>query len=332
MHRGAPRAGRGHVRRGAPSRRQRAAFSVRSESDTPITVGLRADRARPRRPGPWPAAGPARRPAIVLFNGKPQHPKRTVILRAGDVLTLRTPGGGGLRRPGHAVRRRRGTRPDLRAGDGAMITIIRGAHAARRHGRGPRRGATLVIDAPASPRWSATGLARARGSDGSSTSKAGPCCPGSSTATCISRWTPAPSPLVTLAAEPPQETGRAAARRAAGHPPARHHHRARLRGERPRRDPLRAAIAAGQAEGPRIRPAARPSACAGATPRCCAIPWRRRPTRRAAARRQLDGGARLHQEDGHGWLRQGRREAGSLRADGPSTSAPAAEVAHAAQA
>jgi len=36
---------------------------------------------------------------VVLLNGTPQHPKRTVILRAGDVLTFRTPGGGGYGDP-----------------------------------------------------------------------------------------------------------------------------------------------------------------------------------------------------------------------------------------
>jgi N-methylhydantoinase B/oxoprolinase/acetone carboxylase alpha subunit len=38
-------------------------------------------------------------PGVVLLNGTPQHPKRTVILRAGDVLTFRTPGGGGYGDP-----------------------------------------------------------------------------------------------------------------------------------------------------------------------------------------------------------------------------------------
>jgi N-methylhydantoinase B len=72
-------------------------FSVRSESDTPITVGLRADRLVHAAQGL--AGGGPGAPGIVLFNGKPQHPKRTVILRAGDVLTFRTPGGGGYGNP-----------------------------------------------------------------------------------------------------------------------------------------------------------------------------------------------------------------------------------------
>ena len=72
-------------------------FSVRSESDTPITVGLRADRLVHAAQGL--AGGGPGAPGIVLFNGKPQHPKRTVILRAGDVLTFRTPGGGGYGDP-----------------------------------------------------------------------------------------------------------------------------------------------------------------------------------------------------------------------------------------
>src|SRR5262245_24899925 len=36
---------------------------------------------------------------FIELNGTPQHPKRTVILRAGDVLTFRTPGGGGYGDP-----------------------------------------------------------------------------------------------------------------------------------------------------------------------------------------------------------------------------------------
>jgi len=68
-------------------------FSVRSESPTPITVGLRADRLVHAAQG-LQGGGPGA-PGVVLLNGEPQHPKRTVILNAGDVLTFRTPGGGG---------------------------------------------------------------------------------------------------------------------------------------------------------------------------------------------------------------------------------------------
>jgi N-methylhydantoinase B len=72
-------------------------FSVRSESDAPITVGLRADRLVHAAQGL--SGGKPGATGVVLLNGKPQHPKRTVILRAGDVLTFRTPGGGGYGDP-----------------------------------------------------------------------------------------------------------------------------------------------------------------------------------------------------------------------------------------
>ena len=72
-------------------------FSVRSESAAPITAGLRADRLV--HPAEGLFGGRAGAPGIVLLNGAPQHPKRTVILRAGDVLTFRTPGGGGYGDP-----------------------------------------------------------------------------------------------------------------------------------------------------------------------------------------------------------------------------------------
>jgi len=72
-------------------------FQVRSESGTPITAGLRADRLV--HPAQGLFGGRAGAPGVVLLNGTPQHPKRTVILRAGDVLTFRTPGGGGYGDP-----------------------------------------------------------------------------------------------------------------------------------------------------------------------------------------------------------------------------------------
>ncbi len=72
-------------------------FTVRSESDAPITVGLRAERLA--HPAQGLFGGQAGAPGVVLFNGNPQHPKRTVILRTGDVLTFRTPGGGGYGDP-----------------------------------------------------------------------------------------------------------------------------------------------------------------------------------------------------------------------------------------
>jgi N-methylhydantoinase B len=85
---------------GGPGRHRGGAglhFSLRSESETPITVGLRAERLT--HPAQGLAGGEAGAPGVVLFNGQPQHPKRTVILRAGDVLTFRTPGGGGYGEP-----------------------------------------------------------------------------------------------------------------------------------------------------------------------------------------------------------------------------------------
>lgn len=72
-------------------------FSVRSESETPVTVGLRADRLVHAAQGLH--GGEAGAPGVVLLNGEPQHPKQTVVLRAGDILTFRTPGGGGYGAP-----------------------------------------------------------------------------------------------------------------------------------------------------------------------------------------------------------------------------------------
>jgi N-methylhydantoinase B len=94
-------------------------FSLRSESPTPITVGLRAERLT--HPAQGLAGGEAGAPGVVLFNGQAQHPKRTVILRAGDVLTFRTPGGGGYgdprRRSEDDVARDRSSRHLTRDGD-----------------------------------------------------------------------------------------------------------------------------------------------------------------------------------------------------------------------
>ena len=72
-------------------------FAVRSESAHPITVALRGDRLQHPAQGLF-GGGPGA-PGAMLFNGQPQHAKRTVILRAGDVLTFRTPGGGGYGDP-----------------------------------------------------------------------------------------------------------------------------------------------------------------------------------------------------------------------------------------
>jgi N-methylhydantoinase B len=85
-------AGRGRYRGGAGLH-----FVMRSESATPITVGLRADRLVHAAQGL--RGGQAGAPGRVLLNGEPQHPKRTVVLRNGDTLSFRTPGGGGCGDP-----------------------------------------------------------------------------------------------------------------------------------------------------------------------------------------------------------------------------------------
>lgn len=72
-------------------------FVVRSEAPGPITVGLRADRLE--HPALGAFGGEAGAPGTVRLNGHPQHPKRTILLRAGDVLEFRTPGGGGYGDP-----------------------------------------------------------------------------------------------------------------------------------------------------------------------------------------------------------------------------------------
>ena len=102
-------------------------FSVRSESDTSVTVGLRADRLVHAAQGL--AGGEAGAPGVVLFNGAPHHPKRTVILRKGDVLTFRTPGGGGYGPP-------REREPERAAADRLAGLLGNGAAA-----RGGRKGA-----------------------------------------------------------------------------------------------------------------------------------------------------------------------------------------------
>jgi N-methylhydantoinase B len=70
---------------------------IRSESDRPITVGLRADRLD--HPALGLFGGKAGAPGIVRLNGNSQHPKQSIVLRRGDVLEFRTPGGGGYGDP-----------------------------------------------------------------------------------------------------------------------------------------------------------------------------------------------------------------------------------------
>ncbi|MBI4590055.1 MAG: hydantoinase B/oxoprolinase family protein [Candidatus Rokubacteria bacterium] len=72
-------------------------FIIRCESAGPITVGLRADRLQHPPQGLF--GGGQGVSGIVRLNGNPQHPKRTILLRAGDVLAFRTPGGGGYGDP-----------------------------------------------------------------------------------------------------------------------------------------------------------------------------------------------------------------------------------------
>jgi len=87
-------------------------FVVRSEAGAPITVGLRADRIQ--HPAQGLFGGGEAAPGIVQLNGNPQHPKRTIILGPGDVLTFRTPGGGGYGDPRQRDRAR--VREDVAAG------------------------------------------------------------------------------------------------------------------------------------------------------------------------------------------------------------------------
>jgi N-methylhydantoinase B len=72
-------------------------FVLRSEAPGPITVGLRADRLEHAAQGVF--GGGSAAAGVVQLNGHPQHPKRTIILRGGDVLAFRTPGGGGYGDP-----------------------------------------------------------------------------------------------------------------------------------------------------------------------------------------------------------------------------------------
>jgi len=93
---------------------------IRSESEKPITVGLRADRLN--HPALGLFGGKPAAPGIVQLNGKPQHPKQTIVIQKGDLLEFRTPGGGGYGDP--AQRDRQQVREDR---EGGLVSADRAA-------------------------------------------------------------------------------------------------------------------------------------------------------------------------------------------------------------
>ncbi len=80
--------------RGGPGQQ----FRFRLLGDAPLRVAMRADRIR--HPPLGFAGGHAGHPGTATLNDtEPLHPKRTVFIDPGDVVDLRTPGGGGFHDP-----------------------------------------------------------------------------------------------------------------------------------------------------------------------------------------------------------------------------------------
>ena len=171
-----------------------------------------------------------------------------------------------------------------------MITIIRGATLLDGTGADPRRGASLVIDGARIAAVEDT-ASRARAEATVVDVEGRTVLPGLFDCHVHLEMDAGASPLVTLAAEPPQETGRAAARRAAA---------ILRRGITTVRDcgasghgviRLRNAIAAGQAEGPRILACGKAIGLRGGHAAVLCDPVETEADAAAAARRQLDAGA-----------------------------------------
>ena len=71
---------------------------IRNTSPTPTAVFLSAERTRV--PARGIGGGEAGATGAVEINGEPVEPKIQHLLRPGDIVTLRTPGGGGHGPPG----------------------------------------------------------------------------------------------------------------------------------------------------------------------------------------------------------------------------------------
>jgi imidazolonepropionase-like amidohydrolase len=171
-----------------------------------------------------------------------------------------------------------------------MITVLRGATLIDGTGTDPRRDATLVIDGA---RITVVGKAGSRAPQGESVVdvEGRTVMPGLFDCHVHLEMDAGASPLVTLAAEAPQETSRAAARRAAA---------VLRRGITTVRDcgasghgviRLRDAIAAGQAEGPRILACGKAIGLRGGHAAVLCDPVETEHDAAAAARRQLAAGA-----------------------------------------
>ena len=108
--------------RGGPGQ----SFDLRCDSDSPVFVTLRTERLRHGPKGV--AGGLAGAPGSVRLNGRALQGKETFVMRRGDVLELRSPGGGGF------------GPPDERAADRAAADIAAemvSAAVAGRNGAGP---------------------------------------------------------------------------------------------------------------------------------------------------------------------------------------------------
>jgi N-methylhydantoinase A/oxoprolinase/acetone carboxylase beta subunit/N-methylhydantoinase B/oxoprolinase/acetone carboxylase alpha subunit len=68
-------------------------IALESRSETPVVVSFLAERTM--IPAFGVEGGAAGAPGGLLINGEPRDPKRQYVLAPGDVVTLRTPGGGG---------------------------------------------------------------------------------------------------------------------------------------------------------------------------------------------------------------------------------------------
>jgi N-methylhydantoinase B len=79
-------------------------FVWRSDASEPITVALRQDRVY--HPPLGLHGGLSGAPSQAFLNDNPVHPKKTLVLHPGDVLHIRTAGGGGYGDPKHRDRQR----------------------------------------------------------------------------------------------------------------------------------------------------------------------------------------------------------------------------------
>lgn len=99
---------------------------LRMDGNGPLSVSFLAERTKFPAPGLF--GGQPGAPGAVILNGQPIDPKVTHIVHAGDVLELRTPGGGGYGPPGE--RAPGAQRADLNQGyitDAAVRSLVESA-------------------------------------------------------------------------------------------------------------------------------------------------------------------------------------------------------------